>query len=75
MHAHVYAKTPEEIRRWINIMDEVGVAKAVTEASVPCESLRRSRRCMVGLSDDSSIRIGPPSSRFSSRHNIIVLLL
>ena len=29
MHSHVYAKTPEQIDRWVRIMDEVGIAKAI----------------------------------------------
>lgn len=29
MHAHVYAKTPEEIARWIRVMDEVGIDKVI----------------------------------------------
>jgi len=29
MHAHDYAKTPEQIARWIRIMDEVGIDKAI----------------------------------------------
>lgn len=29
MHAHVYAKTPEEVAEWVRTMDEVGIAKAV----------------------------------------------
>jgi predicted TIM-barrel fold metal-dependent hydrolase len=29
MHAHAYAKTPAEVSRWVKLMDEVGLAKAV----------------------------------------------
>ncbi len=29
MHAHVYARTPEQVDRWVRMMDETGVAKAV----------------------------------------------
>ncbi len=29
MHAHVYAKTPEQVDRWVRVMDEHGIAKAV----------------------------------------------
>ncbi|NLZ07697.1 MAG: amidohydrolase [Phycisphaerae bacterium] len=29
MHAHAYAKTPEQVDRWVRVMDEHGIAKAV----------------------------------------------
>ena len=29
MHAHPWAKTPEDVDRWVKVMDEVGVAKTV----------------------------------------------
>ena len=29
MHAHAYAKTPEQVDRWVLVMDEHGIAKAV----------------------------------------------
>lgn len=29
MHAHVYARTPEQLDRWVQVMDEHGIAKAV----------------------------------------------
>lgn len=29
MHAHVYAKTPEQVDEWVRMMDQTGVAKAV----------------------------------------------
>lgn len=29
MHAHVYAKTPEQIAQWVEVMDEAGIEKAV----------------------------------------------
>lgn len=29
MHAHVYAKTPEQVDRWMRVMDEHGIAKAI----------------------------------------------
>jgi len=29
MHAHVYAKTPEQIAEWIRMMDQAGVEKAI----------------------------------------------
>ena len=29
MHAHVYAKTPEQIAEWIRVMDQAGVEKAI----------------------------------------------
>jgi predicted TIM-barrel fold metal-dependent hydrolase len=29
MHSHVYAKTDEQIARWVRIMDEVGLEKAI----------------------------------------------
>ncbi len=29
MHAHDYAKTPEQVDRWVRVMDEHGIAKAV----------------------------------------------
>jgi predicted TIM-barrel fold metal-dependent hydrolase len=29
MHSHAYAKTPEEVDRWVRVMDEVGVGKTV----------------------------------------------
>ena len=29
MHAHVYAKTPEQVDRWVRMMDETGVQKAI----------------------------------------------
>jgi len=29
MHAHIYAKTPEQVDRWVRMMDEAGVQKAV----------------------------------------------
>ena len=29
MHAHPYAKTPEQIAEWLRIMDEVGIDKAI----------------------------------------------
>jgi len=28
MHAHAYAKTPEQVDRWVRVMDEHGIAKA-----------------------------------------------
>jgi predicted TIM-barrel fold metal-dependent hydrolase len=29
MHSHAYAKTPEEVDRWVKVMDEVGIEKTV----------------------------------------------
>lgn len=29
MHSHAYAKTPEDVDRWVKVMDEVGVEKTV----------------------------------------------
>ena len=29
MHAHIYAKTPEQVDRWVRMMDETGVRKVV----------------------------------------------
>jgi predicted TIM-barrel fold metal-dependent hydrolase len=29
MHSHAYAKTPEDVDRWVKLMDEVGVEKTV----------------------------------------------
>ena len=29
MHAHVYAKTPEQVAEWIRVMDQAGVEKAI----------------------------------------------
>lgn len=29
VHSHAYARTPEEVERWVRTMDEVGVAKTV----------------------------------------------
>jgi len=29
MHAHVYAKTPEQVDRWVRVMDEHGIAKVI----------------------------------------------
>ncbi len=29
MHAHAYAKTPEQVDRWVRVMDEHGIAKAI----------------------------------------------
>ncbi|HEX4485007.1 MAG TPA: twin-arginine translocation signal domain-containing protein, partial [Terriglobales bacterium] len=29
MHSHAYAKTPEEISRWVKTMDEAGVKKTI----------------------------------------------
>jgi predicted TIM-barrel fold metal-dependent hydrolase len=29
MHAHVYAKTPEQVDKWVRMMDEAGVRKAI----------------------------------------------
>ena len=29
MHSHAYAKTPEDVDRWVKVMDEVGVQKTV----------------------------------------------
>ena len=29
MHAHAYAGTPEHVARWVRLMDECGIAKAV----------------------------------------------
>jgi len=29
MHSHAYAKTPEEVDRWVNVMDAVGIDKTV----------------------------------------------
>lgn len=29
MHSHPYAKTPEEVERWVGAMDAVGVEKTV----------------------------------------------
>lgn len=29
MHAHVYAKTPEQVDKWVRMMDEAGVQKAI----------------------------------------------
>lgn len=29
MHAHVYARTPEEIAKWVRLMDEMGIAKSI----------------------------------------------
>jgi len=29
MHAHPYAKTPEQVTQWVRLMDEVGIEKAV----------------------------------------------
>ena len=29
MHAHMYAKTPEQVERWVRVMDEHGIAKAI----------------------------------------------
>ncbi|MCU0913851.1 MAG: amidohydrolase [Planctomycetes bacterium] len=29
MHAHIYAKTPEQVDKWVRLMDEAGVQKAI----------------------------------------------
>jgi len=29
MHAHAYARTPQELRRWVELMDEVSIQRAV----------------------------------------------
>ena len=29
MHAHIYAKTPEQVDEWVRMMDETGVQKAI----------------------------------------------
>lgn len=29
MHAHIYAKTPEQVDKWVRMMDETGVQKAI----------------------------------------------
>ena len=29
MHAHIYAKTPEQVDKWVRMMDEAGIQKAV----------------------------------------------
>jgi predicted TIM-barrel fold metal-dependent hydrolase len=29
MHSHAYAKTPEDVDRWVKVMDEVGVEKTI----------------------------------------------
>src|SRR5205807_603863 len=29
VHSHPYARTPEEVERWVKTMDEVGIAKSV----------------------------------------------
>ncbi|UCD52414.1 MAG: amidohydrolase family protein [Phycisphaerales bacterium] len=29
MHAHAYAKTPEQVTRWVRLMDEMGVQKSI----------------------------------------------
>ena len=29
MHAHIYAKTPEQVDQWVRMMDETGVQKAI----------------------------------------------
>ncbi len=29
MHAHVYAKTPDQVDRWVRVMDEHGIAKVI----------------------------------------------
>ncbi|MHC4519629.1 MAG: amidohydrolase family protein, partial [Planctomycetota bacterium] len=29
MHAHVYARTPEEVEKWGRLMDEMGIAKSI----------------------------------------------
>jgi uncharacterized protein len=29
MHAHVYAKTPEQVAEWVRTMDETGIAKSI----------------------------------------------
>ncbi len=38
MHAHTYAKTPEKLRTWVKLMDEVGVEKVVVLTGVVGES-------------------------------------
>ncbi|MBN2314087.1 MAG: hypothetical protein JXM79_09165, partial [Sedimentisphaerales bacterium] len=29
MHAHPYAKTPEQVDRWVRVMDEAGIEKTI----------------------------------------------
>jgi len=29
MHAHIYAKTPEQVDRWVRMMDEAGIQKSI----------------------------------------------
>lgn len=37
MHAHPYAKSPEQVVEWVRIMDEAGIAKAIVLAGTTGE--------------------------------------
>ena len=43
MHAHAYAKTPEQVDRWVQVMDAVGIDKTVILAMTTGQRVRRYR--------------------------------
>ena len=53
MHSHPGAKTPEEVDRWVMVMDEVGVEKTVLLTHAHGAEFDRlaSRRILLDLPD------------------------
>lgn len=47
MHAHVYARTPEQVDEWVRTMDEVGVQKSIVMTQAT--EARSSTRFMLSM--------------------------